>query len=375
MIKKSVMPCLATLCVFYLPFSQAEVNYQFNGFGTLAAGKILSGSVAEPEYLNYNCPCFITDYNNGGIYQSDKGWSFKEESRLGVQFNLNFTDDLSFVTQVIARAVDSKLSAEWAYLSYDVNDQITVQVGRKRIPLYYYSEFQDVGFAYMWLRPPQTLYGWEASNYNGVNVRFANEFKNWDIVTNVYAGNETVKNAPYNYLYDEVGQDSRWRNIRGIDIEFSKDWFTGRIIYMKSDNSSTERPDSDAFYRPATAQTVAGLSLNGDFGDWFVLSEFNMNKRVSRAEDYVIHAPATMLAMGYRFGKWTPFVSWSRFWDKSNNLEAYEPERFIDRSVTLRYELSSSSVLKFQLNKYTDHSLYNFVGNTTVAAVSYDFIF
>lgn len=354
---------------------QAEISYSFNGFGTVAVGQVLSGDVAEADYVSYQCPCFITDYNNGGIYQNNDNWSFKQESRLGAQLNVNFSDKLSLVTQVMARAVDSELSLEWAYLSYDLTDKLTVQAGRKRIPLYYYSEFQDVGFAYIWLRPPQTLYGWEASNYNGANLRYSDNFADWSLTANIYAGKETVDDAPYNALYDTVPQDSKWDKIRGFDIELNRDWFTARLIYMTSENSTTERPDSEAFYSPPTDQTVIGLSLNADFGDWFILSEMNLNKREDKADDLAIRSPASMLGVGYRIGNWTPFVSWSRFWDKSNNLELYEPERFTDTSFTLRYDVNNSSAIKIQLNRLKDKSLYNFVGDSTVAALSYDFIF
>lgn len=354
---------------------QAEISYQFNGFGTVAVGKVLSGDVADPDFVSYKCPCFITDYNNGGIYQSNDGWSIQEETRIGAQLNVNFTDRLSLVTQVMARAVDSELSLEWAYLSYDLTDKLTLQAGRKRIPLYYYSEFQDVGFAYIWLRPPQTLYGWEASNYNGANLRYTENFSNWSMTANIYAGSETVDDAPYNSLYDAVPQDSKWDKIRGLDIELNRDWFTARLIYMTSENSTTERPDSNAFYSPPTDQTVLGLSLNADFGDWFVLSEMNLNKREDKADGLTIRSPASMVGAGYRYGKWTPFVSWSRFWDKSNNLELYEPERFTDTSFTLRYDINNNSSIKAQINRLQDKSLYNFVGNSTVAAISYDFIF
>lgn len=365
----------ASISLLFSAASHADINYRFNGFGTIAVGKILSGSTTDSDYVDYTCPCFITDYNNGGIYQSNQNWSFKEESRIGAQLNVNLTDKLSVVTQVLARAVSSKLSVDWAYVSYDLTDTLTVQVGRKRIPLYYYSEFQDLGFAYAWIRPPQTLYGWEASNYNGANLRFSDTLKNWDITANIYAGSETVKNAPYNRLYDDVPQDSKWTSIRGLDIEITKEWLSARLIYMTSKNSTTERPDSNAFYSPMTDQTVLGLSLNGDFGDWFILSEMNLNKREDKADNLTVRSPASMLGVGYRLGKWTPFVSWSRFWDKSNDLELYEPERFIDKSITLRYDLSSSGSIKAQINRLSDRSLYNFVGDTTVAALSYDFIF
>lgn len=369
------LPLLFCSLITFTNPVQADIQYRFNGFGSIVAGKVLSGDVTEPQYVDYQCPCFITDYNNGGIYESDDSWSLKQESRIGAQLNINFTDQLSFVTQVMARAVDSDISLEWAYLSYEINDSFTLQLGRKRIPLYYYSEFQDVGFAYIWVRPPQALYGWEASNYNGASLRYDTSIKDWSLTASVYAGEETVDNAPYNDLYDSISQDSRWSNIRGFDVEVNRDWFTGRFIFMKSDNSTTSRPDDNSFYSPPTEQTVMGLALNADFGTWFVLSEFNVNQREDKADGLKIRAPAYMLGAGYRYGDWTPFISWSRFWDKSNNLELYEPERFLDLTLTLRYEATANSAVKLQLNRLRDKSLYDFVGNSTVLSLSYDFIF
>lgn len=101
----------------------------------------------------------------------------------------------------------------------------------------------------------------------------------------------------------------------------------------------------------------------------------NVNKREDKADGLIVRSPASMLGVGYRSGNWTPFVSWSKFWDKSNNFELYEPERFVDASFTLRYDINSSSSIKAQINRLEDKSLYNFVGDSTVLAIAYDFIF
>ena len=54
--------------------------------------------------------------------------------------------------------------------------RIGEQVGRKRIPLYYYSDFQDIGLSYPWVSPPPELYGWEVTNYNGGSLRYNDSF-------------------------------------------------------------------------------------------------------------------------------------------------------------------------------------------------------
>ena len=356
-----------------LSASSQAVDFNWNGFATIAGGKIVSSQKNLPDYLDYDCPCFITDYNNGGIYEQG-GMDFSQETRAGLQGTVTVTDKLSAVGQIMGRTVDSELSLEWAYLSYKINPNWTVQAGRKRIPLYYYSDFQDVGQAYTWVRPPQALYGWEASNYNGASVRFNDRFGRWAVAASAFGGQEEVKDSGYAALYDTVDQDAKWENILGFDVEISKDWLTARFVYMQSENYGTSNPD-DSKYGDKTDQTVMGLALNADFDDWFLLSEFNVNERKTPVDSLTVRAPATMVGAGYRWGNFTPFVSYSRYWDNTSDIDVYEPERFEDWSFTLRYDINPSSDIKVQFNSYTDSSAYDFVGDTNLVSVSYDIVF
>jgi hypothetical protein len=349
------------------------MDFTWNGFATVAGGKIVSSEKDNPEYLDYECPCFITDYNNAGLYEQG-GFDLKPETRGGLQGTVTITKNLKAVGQVVGRSVDSDVTLEWAYLSYKVSPHWTVQVGRKRIPLYYYSDFQDVGKAYIWVRPPQALYGWEASNFNGLSVRYNGRISRWAISSSVFAGEEEVKDSGYALIYDTVDQDAKWKNIRGFDVEVSKDWLTARFVYMQSDNYGTSNPD-DSNYGDVTQQKVYGLALNADFDEWFVLSEFNVNQRRSKADDYKVNAPAIMIGTGKRIGDFTPFVSYSRYWDNTSNIDSYEPERFEDWSATLRYDINPSMDIKVQFNDYKDKSYYDFVGHTKLLSIAYNIVF
>jgi hypothetical protein len=359
-----------------LSASAWALEYKFDGFASLVAGQIVSGEVAEPEYAGLTCPCFIADFNSGSLYE-DGEFSLSRESRAGIQLDVHFTDTFSLVTQIVARAATEEIKPEWAYLSWDFSPGWTLQAGRKRIPLYFYSEFQDIGIAYPWVRPPQTLYGWEASNYNGANIRYRTHFGEWDINTSLYAGEEEINNSDYTRVYDTVIQGVHWKNIRGGDIEVTHDWFTGRFIYIQADISGTDRPDSDEFYTPYAQQRVMGLALNGDFGRWFVLSEYNLNFRENYygepADD--IDAPAAMLGLGYRHQDFTLFGSVSRYWDTPRDGSEYEAERFINKSLTLRYNISASQALKVQIDEVADKSFFDFVGDTRLLSASYDLVF
>ncbi|MEF3019424.1 hypothetical protein V3478_33245, partial [Pseudomonas aeruginosa] len=86
--------------------------------------------------------------------------------RAGVQGEWQLDPQWSAVAQITARTLqDQHVKLEWAYVTYAPTPEWKLQVGRKRIPLYYYSDFQDVGFAYNTVRPSPDVYGWDVVNY------------------------------------------------------------------------------------------------------------------------------------------------------------------------------------------------------------------
>ncbi len=359
------------IILILISHTSAAITARWNGFMSLVAGETLSGNANQENYLENECPCFIADYHEGGIYEYQK-FSIENESRIGGQLNLGITDDFSFVTQLVAREAD--LNVSWAYLSWDFQPNWTLQLGRKRIPLYSKSEIQDVGFAYDWIRPPQTLYGWEVAGYNGINLRYTNQWKQWDLTTNIFYGEDKVDDSGYSRIYNVTQQDVRWKNIRGIEFSATRDIYTLRWVYMASDNALTDKPFSND-YLPDVKQQVMGFALDVDFDNWFILSELNFNQRKNAAAGYTIKAPAMMLAIGKRWQDWTLLTSSSRFWETSSNSDNYKPERFINSSITLRYDVNASQAIKLQVDRLSDQSQFDFVGSTTVLSLAYDWVF
>lgn len=359
-------------------------NVTFNGFGSVVATKVMSGknnASFEEYYLTQKeCPCFITDYYQGGLVDEGEGFNLQNETRIGFQLDIAMTEELSFTVQTVARAITNEFSLEWAYATYQIDDNWSVQVGRKRIPLYYFSTFQDVGLAYTWVRPPQALYGWEASNYNGANISYNGNIGDINIMASVFGGSETIDEAGYNELYTSdlsIIDDSRWDNIRGMDLEITYEWFNARLVYLTSENYVTNKAEGEfGFVGLPKDQRVIGLAINGDFENWFFHLESSENQRDNPNAGTVVDAPASMVAVGMRMGKWTPFLSWSRYWEESDSPNyAGEEERFRNLSFTLRYDINAQNALKAQIDRFDDESAYDFVGDTTVLSFSYDFVF
>ena len=181
-------------------------NWRLSGFMSVVAGAALSGS--RTDQLTYNpqidCPCVITDWSNGGLYEGSN-WTFQPDTKAGLQFSYDFTDAISFTSQIVRRASDNSSDwdkdLQWAYLTYKFADGWSVDAGRKRIPLYYYSESQDVGFSYTMITPTSAMYGWEVNNYDGVSLNHETNWNDINMQAGLFAGGSTVEENHYTELY------------------------------------------------------------------------------------------------------------------------------------------------------------------------------
>jgi hypothetical protein len=346
-----------------------DSKLKITGFVSLVGGKVLNGGFGENYAANdgpatvdgHACPCYAADWSNAGVYNNS--FSLTPESRAGVQVNYALTDQANLVGQVVARSATSAAELTWAYGSYKLTKNWEIQVGRKRIPLYYYSDFQDIGVAYPWVSPPPELYGWDATNYNGGSLRYSNSYGNTNVTSNVFTGREDIKKSYYSNLFPHDGDVKvTWKNIRGGDLEVNNGPLTVRGVYIKADTINDGTP---------SALTAYGVAANLDYDSWFVLSEFT--KLTRDYSDYGFAAPTATLGVGWRLGKWTPFVNFAKYTESSTYGEYY-PQSYKRTSFTMRYDLDSSSAIKGQIDRHLDVTQ-NFGGDVTVFRLSYDRVF
>ena len=147
--------------ILVVPLSvKASNNFEFSGFGRVVAG---SFSQADSQLRGY------TDEISLG-----------EDSLLGLRSSYSFNDDFKLVAQLIAHSSDTRDSGiQWLYLDYQITPAFSLKLGRQRLPLYTYSDFIDVGFAYPWITPPIANYSNEIfTEFDGLTGRydFSNQY-------------------------------------------------------------------------------------------------------------------------------------------------------------------------------------------------------
>lgn len=332
--KKTILA--ATILTFA---TAASAEMQLSGFASVVGGKVISGTGVEDFGLG---PTFLANYPTVGVYEKDL--TFKPDSKFGLQFSADLMDGLSATAQLVGRGADDfNAELEWAYLSYTLNDHWTVQAGKKRLPLYYYSDFFDVSYAYLWIRPPADNYTWQIFNYTGVNAQFNYQVGEWSVGGNLYTGRE---DDPNNKLLSEFffGEETReiWKDIMGAVLTLNRDWLDLRFTYMTYTNEryrSGERVTwNGKDYRDGK---FMGFSANIDYNDWIILSELN-RLNLSGEGNFDTY----MVSLGYRIDAFTPYISYADF--------DSDGEKHNTTSVGFRWDFHPSAAFKLQYDEVQD---------------------
>lgn len=292
----------------------ALADVTFNGFGQLVVGSTLSNDHVVP----------------GVDYHADP--SFKPESLFALQVQTALTDKLTATAQIVANGKlnDYTPTFEWAYVSYWLGEHWQIKAGRQRIPLYRYSDYLEVGDAYPWIRPPQSVYQGAISNYDGLSAAGYYETGRWTLQPQMLIGafNQTFQYAGLDYQFNlkrNVGAvmtvsyggvlDLRASGIVGQGTVFATELTP--LIDQSLPNSVVGNPpqpaDNSAIINALTPSDHSivfyGAGIDFHPGPWQFRSEYagvRFNDTTGQRQyDYYVSG-------GYRFGRWTPTLTYGR---------------------------------------------------------------
>ncbi len=363
---------LATAICTLLAHGSAKADIDFTGFASITAGKVLSGD-GVPHYDVP--PTFLADYPIVSAYSEDL--SFKQESLFGLQVKATLSDGLSATAQIVSRGADSfDTTFEWAYLSYEVNDNWTIQAGKKRLPLFYYSDFYDVGFAYVWLRPPADTYTWQVFNYNGINALYSGNVGDWSISSNFYTGKEESENNRLlsQFFFIEPTTEI-WKDIFGAVFNASNDWLELRFTAMTYTNERFRSGVQQTWGGKTERDgTFLGMAINATWGDTFLLTEINQLELDDDGE-----LDSLMVSIGHNFGTFTPYLSYSKLDQTGDYLDGSpisDGEDHDTTSVGIRYDFHPSAAFKVQYDVVNDNSYeYAVAGDSKALTFGIDLVF
>ena len=351
-------------------------SISISGFASLIGGKTLGACapISDPV-VAFSGPCtrFIADYAHDGFYTPSL--SLKPESHAGVQLTDRFNPVLSATVQVTSRDQRAEYAnLEWAYLSYKATPELTIQAGRKRLPLYYYSDFQDIGYAYSTIRPSADVYGWDVVNYNGASASYSTDVADWSLRAEVLAGAEASKDNAYSRLYYTNKQNLYWHEIVSGTLEFTHDWLSGRVNYTHARFSQSDQINGPVvLYNGRTdgGISLVGAALNADIGNLIIRSEMGVANR--EVQGYT--SRFFLGTAGYRIGQFTPTLGISRYGEGTQVPQFYSTNRDTTTTAAVRYDVMRNVDLKFQVDRLRDNAMPATIGSATLLSAALDIVF
>lgn len=258
-------------------------------------------------------------------------WNWKADSVAGIQFTYAIDPKWDATLQLLSRFedefrsdADGVVNTEWAYLTYHPNDAFSARFGRMRTPLYMFSEYLDVGFAYPWVRPPVETYRVPFTYYDGISLDYVVELGDWNLLTNLAGGTSDPS----------VVLGLRAEDVAMLNFTLNKDAWTARVGYTRtkvaSDDSKLSRVQLgldllynsgyiDNHYEMLGDDNVAQyLSFGGmyDDGKWQIIAEAT---ELDWKDSLVLDGWSNYLTVGHRFGEFMPYVTYAHEYTPGDN--------------------------------------------------------
>lgn len=333
MIKMKLLPlaiCLASAPVFALEQGEYRLNY----FGTVG----ITHLGGEDQGRSYGVSGQTTD-----------SWRGDQLSKFGAQLTYGLTDTLGVTLQATAKPLQDEWQAnlEWAYLSWQANDQLMVRAGRLRSPVYMYSESLDVGFSYPWLRLPDEVYSQvQLTNYEGADVVYTLPLSYGSVTFQVAAGQ--AKNRDY-FAYDDLFSIDYGKLFGGNVSLATNDYGTFRVGYVEADISTTIDGVVNAFGTPTYLQLLelkkdkgkfTSIGYQYDNGTWLTANEWTT--RVTE-NDNNASIDSFYLMGGRRFGDFLAHVTYAQLDENEGRQNSW--------TLGLNYNIAPTVVLKTEYKR------------------------
>ncbi|RUO66278.1 hypothetical protein SAMN06297229_0225 [Pseudidiomarina planktonica] len=344
--------------------SKANADIRFNGFASVKAGTTLGSGET--------------------LYKYEDELSWRHETLVGLQFGADLQQDLSVTAQLVGRGSESyETNLEWAYISYRITDNLKFNAGRIRTPFYKYTDFIDVGYAYDWVRVPQSVYNLNFTNLDGVSLYYTSQLMGFDSTLHLTAGSNDGRP-------EIAGRkvDGKVRGGYGIIWELNRDFFTVRLAHLGGELTASD-PELNGFTEMLRGIGYAsladdlllddshsdfnGLAVTLDKYDWVLVSELT---NVTFENSFVPEQTGFYVSLGHRMESFTPYISYEKRDDSAkreiyadvpqtapfySDLAGLIDSLAVDReawSLGMRYDFHSSAAFKVQLT-HSDNKITN----------------
>lgn len=386
--------CLSVACAIasLVPTNLYAADTFISGFGSIVGTSLLS----DEGY-------WVKHPTGAGFYQDDVGFELKEESLLGLQGTIKYSENLSLTAQVISRGqLDWKPDVEQFYGSYDINHNWNIKLGKMRNPVYLYSDSMDIHYSFGWVRTPSSSYSLSSNYFEGLSAMYTGEVAGISNRTIVYAGKldknpdrfltELFVNRGFNtqFTTGETGDDGNfiplesyrrhYENLYGITTEFFVGDWTAHLAFMEGGDEKGINTyiNGTQFVERFPWRDFYDVALSYDDGEWLAIAEWNR---------FVDVYSSYYFTLGRTVDDWQYLVTYGDFEGelRVNSgvvLPDSRQEFTSSLAFTARYDIAPGMALKAELIQFENENslIIKDLDNdgkieSTVLSVALDFVF
>jgi len=337
-------------------YQSPDGNFRMSGFGTLGAVR------TSTDDALYNYP------GQGG--GATKHGSLNPDSKIAVQGTYKFAPTLSATSQVMTKFdADGQYvpNIEWAFVKWQALPSLNFRAGRMGAPMFMISDFRDVGYANTTVRPPLDVYGQvPISNFNGADGSYQLNLGSTTVTTTLWGGDSkasyssSLVKPPVDVIIKrQVGLNVLAELSEGLSLRIGRS--QGKLSIKSSladdltaganspllagyiNQFNTQAAGAGALGATALAAAQAtqaqlsqvggflnpdgveasftGLGLSYDQDNWVANLEYTKRKTKS----YITDTTGWYGSVGYRVGKFTPFVGLSKLQSDRRSSDPLSP--------------------------------------------------
>ena len=316
---------LAGICTEFgdLAFAQERTplsNLRFSGYGTLS-------------YIIDDCstmaPARDISQKPDESYQTGSTWI--HDSRLGLQADYRFSQQLEFVVQGVLRdhvEIDLDNSIESAFAGFRPYTHLDIRAGRLGYDAFLMSDTRNLGYSYSWVRPPIEFYGWiPIFSVNGIDAAYTIEEGEAQWRIKAQAGISSVSIPMDEEIFDfktnnllslTISRQSGPLRIKAGYSQFTCDSEARVLLPLQAGlgavaagtaglfpDISAEAADlqDDISFKDARIGYMT-IGASYDDGNWVAQAEIG---HTTATADIIPNGTMGYVGVGYRFGDWTPY--------------------------------------------------------------------
>ena len=369
-------------------------------------------------------------YNDGGQAEflrdrsqpegpADGELAWETDSRLGIQANWRPQENLEAVLQLVSKLRydgSYRPQVSWAFLKYALNPNLQLRLGRLGYDVYLRSDSRDVGYSYLWVRPPAGYFGQvHFTHFDGLDLVASGQLGNGILQGKLYLGHLNETNAtPIGVDYEMTGtplwggyldyQDPHWQlrtGLGAINIKRAFPPYAPVLDGLRATGSAHAVALADDLDPTKGRFYYASAGIVYDAGP--LQTQLQLRRLWTDTQSYQGNTSGYW-SLGYRIGRWTPYVVLSRATSEHSDSETGLPETpefaslnagvdqivqatQIDQdtlSLGTRFDFAKNAALKFQVDLIRSHDVPsllwvdsdpNWDGDATLFSVALDFVF